>query len=220
MKKDKFTASAAKYPAIKIAVAVGGLFVIVFTALMLLGPTQARDVIEQILSAEPESEVYEGNQEVDLPPVDEESVIIEKKDFTVVVIGFEPMTDSICLAIRLEQVPVSRLYPGFDEDSDPGPVSKRVDDSLKQIHLIDQTGQKYRYQDGNFVSEHFYCTGCATGVVWSSEVLLELPELSDQAQTLTLVVPLSGDEELKKEFSLASLQEVGECRLPGVRITW
>ncbi len=220
MKKDKPIKSAATYPAVRIAAAVGGLFVIVITALVLFGPIQARSVFEQIFSAEPESEVSEKNIEIDLAQFDEGLEMVEENNAVVEIIGFEPMSDSICLAIRLEQVPAFRINPGFDEDSDPGAMRQQLDERLKQIYLIDQNGQKYQYQGGNFVAEHTYYSGCTKGAAWSSEVLLELPELSEKAQTLTMVITLSGDEKLKKEISLSSLEEVGECSLPGVRITW
>ncbi len=220
MKKDKFTGSAAKYPAIKIAFALGGLFLIVITALVLLGPIQARGVIEQMFSAEPESEEFEGNKEVDLPQVDEVSEIAEQKNGVFEIIGFEPMTDSICLAVRLEQVYAFRIIHDLDEDLDSEAMRQHLDERLKQIYLVDQNGQKYQYQGGNFVAEHTYSSGCTKEDTWFTEVLLELPELSEKAQTLTVVIPLSEDEKLKKEISLSSLKEVGKCSLPGIRITW
>ncbi len=143
-----------------------------------------------------------------------------KSGGTVEVLGFEPMTDSVCLALRLEEIPAFRIYPGFNENMEPDVLLRHLEETLKQVHFIDQDGREYHYRGGNFVAEHQYSAGCAAGVTWSTDLLLELPGIDENAETLTLVVPLSEGEEFKKEIPLALLRQIGECRLPGVRITW
>ncbi len=214
--KYSFTVSTLK----KIAGGLAALLIAAAAAAAWVGPDQAGEGMQRLFGLKPASEPAGQDQELSSAPVSEEPITIGINGGTVKITGFEPMTGSICLSLRLEQIPAYRVYPGFDGDSDPGTVRQRLDENLKQVYLIDQNGREYRYQGGNFVAEHLYCSGSAEGAAWSSDVLLELPDLSEQVQTLTLVVPLAGDDQLRKEFSLAALQNTGECRLPGVRITW
>ena len=134
--------------------------------------------------------------------------------------GYMIMSDSACLAISLEQVAAFRLFPGFEGDSASEEMIKQLDERLKQIYLVDQEGREYRYAGGNYISEHFSSSGCATGAAWSSLILIEIPLFSEEAETLTLVVPLSDVEELTKDIPRTFLEEIGECNLPGLTITW
>lgn len=152
---------------------------------------------------------------------DQENKIIElDNDGTIKITGFEPMTDSICLSIRLEEVPAYKLDPGFDQAPDQSAAQEKLEEKLKQIHLVDQQGNEYRYQGGNFAAENQYHTNNDGETTWSSELLLELPELHESAESVILVVPLAEEHELKEEMALEDLISIGECRIPGLRITW
>ncbi len=173
-------------------------------------------------------DIAHQDEKLDLPVKPEEKAVDDQENKiieldnrgTVEITGFEPMTDSICLSIRLEQVPAYKLDPGFDQAPDHSAAQEKLEEKLKQIHLVDQLGNEYRYQGGNFAAENQSHTDNDGEKTWSSELLLELPELHEFAEKVILVVPLTGEIELKEEMALEDLINIGECRIPGLRITW
>lgn len=145
---------------------------------------------------------------------------VDLENGTIEIIGFKAQPESTCLMLLLEKAPAFRVFPGFDEDSDTEVVRERLNERLKQIYLIDNQGGEYRYQEGNFAAEHLLCTACAGGTTWSTKLYLELPPLAEQAEIITLVLPLYDDLELRTEFPLAVLEETGECPQLGGTISW
>ncbi len=204
---------------IQAALAVGTVLVIIAIIAALVGPAQVWCGVQDILGLMPESDPIEQEE---VPPVEDQSetVRVDLENGYIEVTGYQVMTASTCLTIRLEQVPAFRLFPGLEYDSDSGEMIKQLDDRLKQIYLVDQEGQEYRYQGGNFAAEHLYISGCAKEITWSSNLMLEIPLLSEQAEILTLVVPLSEDTALRKEIPRTLLVEAGDCRLNSGTITW
>ena len=195
------------------------VLIIVGIAVAWFGSMHVRGSVQGTPGIKPEKDPVEGDEvrPIEDPP---DLIGIEIENGYIEVTGYQVMTGSACLTIRLEQVPAFRLFPGLEYESDSGKMIKQLDDRLKQIYLVDQEGQEYRYQGGNFVAEHLYISGCAKEITWSSNLMLEIPLFSEQAEILTLVVPLSEDTALRKEIPRALLVKAGDCRLNSGTITW
>lgn len=196
-----------------IVLIIAGIAVAWFGSMQARRLFQAKPDIETAKDLVERDEIRKVGDPLDLMGIDMENGYVE-------VTGYQVMTGSACLTIRLEGVPAFRLFPGLENESDSGEMTKKLDERLKQIYLVDQEGQEYRYQGGNFAAEHLYISGCANQATWSSNLMLEIPILSEHAEILTLVVPLSEETELRKEFPRALVEEAGECRLNSGTITW
>ncbi|MGM0653644.1 MAG: hypothetical protein ACQES4_12830 [Bacillota bacterium] len=199
--------------ALLIVLIIAGITVVWFGSIQIRRPFQATPDIKAAKDPVESNEVRTVGDPCDLIGIDMENGYIE-------VTGYQVMTESACLTIHLEGVPAFRLFPGLENESDSGEMTKKLDDRLKQIYLVDQEGQEYRYEGGNFAAEHLYISGCANQVTWSSNLMLEIPILSEHAEILTLVVPLSEEAELRKDFPRALLEGAGECRLNSGTISW
>ncbi len=230
MHNNNDKAGFSRSPRMKIFAVLSIMPAAAFIAAVWFGPVQVWTGLQNTFGLSPDPGPVEMEVSPDPGPVKQgdpglnannsNQLKIEIENGYIEITGFEMMSDSACLTIRLEQVPAFRIFPGFEYDSDSEEMIKRLDERLKQIYIVDQEGQEYRYQGGNYASEHFYSSGCATGVTWSSNLLLEIPFLREKAETLTLVVPLSEDEKLSKDIPRTFLEEIGECELTGGTVTW
>lgn len=201
------------FNALLIVLIIAGIAVAWFGLMQNRRPFQATPDIKAEKDPVERNEIRTVGDPLDFIGTDIENGYIE-------VTGYQVMTGSACLTIHLVGIPAFRLFPGLENEGNSGEMTKKLNDRLKQIYLVDQEGKEYRYQGGNFAAEHLYISGCANQVTWSSNLMLEIPILSEHAEILTLVVPLSEEAELRKEFPRALLEEAGECRLNSGTITW
>lgn len=157
---------------------------------------------------EPES-VLADKEESPFVGSEENTTRIDLDEGSVEVVEIIVSRESTHLRVRLNSVPAFRIFPGYEDTAAVDPSRERLNDLLKRIYLRDDKGKEYPYQEGNYAIEHLYCSACATGVSWSSDVYLELPPLDPGANLLTLVVPLPDGSEIEINISMELIEEIG-----------
>jgi hypothetical protein len=157
---------------------------------------------------EPESFLAD-KEEFPLLGSEENTTRIDPNEGSVEVVEIILSLGSTHLRVRLNSVPAFRIFPGYEDTAALDQSRERLNDQLKRIYLRDDKGKEYPYQEGNYAIEHLYCSACATGVSWSSDVYLELPPLEPGANLSTLVVPLPDGSEIEINIPMDIIEEIG-----------
>jgi len=171
------------------------------------GPVQFWDGTRYFFDDEPDK-VLSDNEDTRFAPGKNDPVIADLDNGFITVVSLIVETDSTHLAVHLERLPAFRVFPGHDSAADAAVFRERLDNQLKKIYLRDQHGKEYHYREGNYSIEHFYCSACATGLSWFSDVYLELPPLDSEANIIILIVPLPDGSEIEIDIPAEIIEKI------------
>lgn len=185
------------------------LAVLILIAAVFIWPGHVRfwDGFRYTFYNEPDK-VLSDNEDTRFTPGKNDPVTADLDDGFITVVSLIVETGSTHLAVHLERLPAFRVFPGHDSAADAAVFRERLDNQLKKIYLRDQHGKEYHYREGNYSIEHFYCSACATGLSWFSDVYLELPPLDSEANIITLIVPLPDGSEIEIDIPAEIIEKI------------